>query len=146
MIKPRFDEKFGHWDIRLPADDVAGRVRGKIVSGGWAIWYCFGKDERGEYLVYYAAHRMTNDRHVRIYEDGTTEGLPELISMRLCSKDPEEDARLEEEHRRENHEVEEMLEKKGFGVTGDEPGGVQINRFLTLNKVDLSPMKRRRRT
>ncbi len=25
-----------------------------------------------------------------------------------------------------------MLEEKGFGMTGDKPGGVQINRFLAL--------------
>jgi hypothetical protein len=29
-----------------------------------------------------------------------------------------------------------MLEAKGFGLEGDEPGGVQVNRYLHVNKWD----------
>jgi len=29
-----------------------------------------------------------------------------------------------------------MLEEKGFGIGGDEPGGVQINRVLQVNKIE----------
>ena len=29
-----------------------------------------------------------------------------------------------------------ILEEKGFGMEGDEPGGVQINRFLALGGMD----------
>ena len=64
------------------------------------------------------------------------EGLPAISSMRLASEDPEEDARLEAEHRQETQRVVRMLEEKGFGMEGDEPGGVQINRFLALGGMD----------
>jgi hypothetical protein len=75
---------------------------------------------------------MTNDRHHRLREDGTDEDLPVIHSMRLVSPDPEEDARRAAEHLAANREVARMLEEKGFGMAGDEPGGVQMNRWLTL--------------
>ncbi|MDP9474165.1 MAG: hypothetical protein M3R38_00415 [Actinomycetota bacterium] len=69
-------------------------------------------------------------------EDGSREGLPTIFSMRLASADPKEDARLEAEYREEMQKVKSMLEEKGFGMTGDEPGGVRINRFLVLGGGD----------
>lgn len=56
--------------------------------------------------------------------------------MRPASQDPEEDARLEEEYRKETRQVARMLEEKGFTIEGDEPGGVVINRFLALGGED----------
>lgn len=135
-IETAFAKDFSHWGITLPPENVRERRRGKIVAAGWAIWYLFGHDERGEYLDYYASHRMTNDRHVRIYESGQVESLPAINSMRLASSDPEEDARLEAEHREEQCKVARILEEKGFGMEGDEPGGVQINRYLALGGDD----------
>jgi hypothetical protein len=43
---------------------------------------------------------------------------------------------MEAEYQAENQRVAEILEAKGFGVQGDEPGGVQINQFLRLQKSD----------
>jgi len=62
--------------------------------------------------------------------------VPAIAGLRLCSKDPEEDARLKAEYCAENQRVARLLEEKGFDLTGDEPGGVQINRFLHLGKLD----------
>lgn len=104
------------------------------MKGGWAIWYLFGSDEKGDYLEYDASHRITNDRHIRIYSDGLCEGLRAIREFRLCSIDPQEDSRLEDEYFAENQAVSRMLEEKGLGLEGDEPGGVQINRFLHLKK------------
>ena len=131
-----FARDFSHWGIMLPTENVRERRRGKIVAAGWAIMYLFGSNERGEYLDYYASHRMTNDRHVRIYESGQVESLPTISTMRLISRDPEEDARLEAEYREEQRRVARILDEKGFGLEGDEPGGVQINRYLTLGGED----------
>jgi hypothetical protein len=127
-----FNTDFARWGIQLPAEGIAQRRRGKIVAHGWAIWYLFGRDADGEYLDYYAAHRMTNDRHRRIHADGRCSGLPTLGGMRLCSPDPEEDARLKAEFTAANREIGAMLRAKGFGIEGDEPGGVTINRALRL--------------
>lgn len=142
----QFRRDFGHWGIVLPPDAVKGRRRGKILAAGWAIWYLFESDERGEYLDYYACHRMTGDRHVRIREDGSEEDLPTVESMRPASREPQEDARLRAEHLAQNRRVAKMLEKKGFGMEGDEPGGVQINRYLVLGRDDWNPNEGRRRT
>lgn len=42
-----------------------------------------GEDGRGEYLDYYAAHRMTEDAHVRLYADG---GFALLATPSLTSR------------------------------------------------------------
>ena len=134
---------FAFFYVLLPADVVGLQVdeglrnlhaRGKIVQAGWAIWYLFGSDENGEYLDYYASHRMTDDRHVRIYAHGSTQDLPVISGGRICSEDPEEDARLGREHLTENQRIAKMLEEKGFGISGDEPGGVQIIRYFRMNE------------
>lgn len=82
-IERCFNNDFVSWGIILPPEHVRERKRGKIVEAGWAIWYLFGSDGRGEHLDYYVSHRMTNDRHLRIREDGTEEYLPIVSTMRL---------------------------------------------------------------
>ncbi len=119
-METRFNEQFGHWNIPLPPDDIANRRRGKIIHAGWVIYYLFGADpQKGEYLDYFAAHRMTNDRHVRIYENGATEGLPTLEWYRLSSKDPEEEKRLEAEYMATNQAIGKMLDEKWGWCHGD---------------------------
>ena len=135
-IESTFNDSFSNWEIRLPPEAVEQRERGKIVQAGWAIWYLFGSDGKGEYLDYYASHRRTNDRHLRIYADGICENLPTISSFRRASEDPKEEARLDAEYFAENQKISQMLDEKGFGLQGDEPGGVQINRTLHLKKLD----------
>ena len=131
-MEERFRDHFAPWGITIPSGYVQEGRRGKIVEAGWAIWHLFGSDEKGEYLDYYASHRMTDDRHVRIREDGTEEHLSTVSTIRIVSPDPEEDARQEAKFLAENRRVAAMLEEKGFGMEGDEPGGVQINCYLRL--------------
>lgn len=113
-IANTFAQQFAHWKIIIPENDLKDRSNGYIQEAGWLIQYCFGMDETGEYLDYYATHRMTNDRHVRIYADGKKKNLPALSSMRLVSKDPIEDKQLKEEYYEHNHKVVELLAEKGF--------------------------------
>ena len=117
-IETQFNAAFSHWNIRLPPEDLAQRRRGKIVQAGWTIWYLFGADEHGDYLDYYATHHMTNDRHVRLYANGRSEGLPTMQEFRRGSEDPEEDARLEAEYHAENRRIGHLLAAKGFGPHG----------------------------
>jgi hypothetical protein len=112
------------------------RRRGYLAKTGWAIWYLFCSDEKGEYLDHYPSHRMTDDTHMRIYADGTAEELPSIATFRIVSHDPAEDARLEAEYFARNQEVARMLEEKDFGMTGSEPSGVAINSYLHLNPTD----------
>ena len=125
VIADIFANRFAHWDIFLPEEDINSKRRGHIQKAGWLIQYCFGKDETGEYLDYYAAHRMTDDSHVRIYADGTKKSLPALCRWHLTSEDPEEAKRLENEFYKRNQEISEMLSKKGFTK-------FTINMFLSV--------------
>lgn len=61
LIADTFSKHFSHWDITLPEKDLKKRSNGYIQKAGWLIQYCFGEDDKGEYLDYYAAHRMTDD-------------------------------------------------------------------------------------
>ena len=133
-IEERFSQAFQVWRIQLPREAIENRRRGKIVEAGWTIWYLFGSDEDGEYLDYYSSHRMTNDSHVRIYEDGRVESLESLDGMRRTSRDPEENARLEDEFWDHNERVARMLEEKGFGLQGDEHGSAIVNRTLLSSR------------
>jgi len=132
-IEVRFNTIFTIWGIRLPSDAVTKRKRGKIIHAGWTIWYLFGSDENGEYLDYYASHRMTEDDHVRIYFDGSCELLPTICTFRLVSQNPEEDARLEAEYIEKNRRILEMLKAKGFCLQGDEPGHIGMKRHLATS-------------
>ena len=114
LIADTFANRFAHWKITLPKKDLKDRRGGYIQNSGWLIQYCFGKDETGEYMDYYAAHRMTDDSHVRIYEDGREESLPALSSYLLLSDDPVEAKRLKDEYEKHNQEVVKMLNEKGF--------------------------------
>lgn len=119
-----FAKHFANWKINLPEEDLKNRNNGYIQNAGWLIQYCFGKDENGEYLDYYAAHRMTGDSHVRIHVDGKEESLPSLSSMYPISDDPIEAKKLKDEHDEHNRKVVEMLNEKGFNK-------FTINMFLS---------------
>ena len=127
-IEAQFNESFRNWHIRLPREAIKARQRGKIVEAGWTIWFLFGADASGEYLDYYSSHRMTNDSHVRLYDDGRVEGLESLWDMHSTSDDPDEAARLEDEFWDHNERVARLLEDKGFGLQGDEHGSAIVRR------------------
>ena len=127
LIEENFNKTFAHWKIVLSEKDLNDRNSGYIQKAGWLIQYCFGEDQIGEYMDYYAAHRMTNDRHVRIYADGSKESLPALHSMHLTSEDPVEAKRLKDEFYQHNREVGQMLVKKGFDK-------FTLNMYLCLDK------------
>ncbi len=141
-IIEQFNRDFAHWGIRLPLDAVREKGRGKIIKAGWAIWYRFGVGSKGEYLDYYSAHRMTDDRHTRVYEDGQIENLPTIISMYRVTDDPEENSRIRAEFYAKNQEIAAMLAEKGFGISGEEPGAIQINRFLHVRQTGEKPRVR----
>jgi hypothetical protein len=132
-LRSMFKRSFAHWGIEIP-EDVEPRDRaGHIVEQGWAIWFRFGADDTGEFLDYYAAHRMTEDRHVRLRVSGGEESLAAIATMRLASEDPAEDARLHAEHLEANRRTEQLLREKGFGLTGAEPFSVVANRLLATD-------------
>lgn len=115
-IEEIFAEHFARWAIRLPIDAVLNRERGVIQEQGWHIQYLFGKDERGSYLDYFASHRMTNDRHVRIYETGEIDSLPvyeEFMTFPDGASEAEKE-RIRKAYYENNQRVTELLKAKGF--------------------------------
>jgi hypothetical protein len=109
-IKKHFDEYFSNWKIELPEKDLADRLNGYIAKSGWLIQYCFGTENGMGYLDFYASHRMTNDRHLRIYENGETKELLAYLEF-FFFDDNGTGKRKYEEH---NKEVRKMLIEKGF--------------------------------
>lgn len=130
-IARRFRRTFTSWGIALAPEDVEAGRRGKTVEGGWDVWYLFGEDERG---AYFDSHRMTDDRHARVREDGSVEHLPTIDTFRIAPQNPREDSRLGAEYLEHNRRVGRMLRAKGFGVAGDEPLSIRVNRNLRLGR------------
>jgi hypothetical protein len=113
LIARRFAETFATWEFTLPRRDLARRTPGFISRKGWLVQYCFGEDERSRYLDYYAAHRMTDDDHVRIREDGTTEVLPAISGFYCCSG-PEGQKEARRRSAERNRAIAQTLVEKGF--------------------------------
>jgi len=116
LIKKYFEEYFSHWKIELPAKTFTERLNGYIHDcSGWLIQYCFGRENGLEYMDFYAYHNMTNDRHIRIYENGEAKDLPAYWSgYGYNSKDPHSEERAKKDMKEHNREVTEVLTAKGF--------------------------------
>ena len=136
-LRQRFNRAFGNWDIELPADAMKPGIVWLIVQQGWTIWTRFNTDIEDEraHLDYYAMHRMTNDRHVRLYAGGEGESLPAIESCLIYPADATkgEVEALEAEQNSRNRAVEEMLDAKGFVMTADAHPSAQVNRYLIMH-------------
>jgi hypothetical protein len=115
-IKAAFAEYFERWNIRLPAELDAHSAPGQISQQGWRIQYLTGEDEKGCYLDFYASHRMTSDRHVRIYESGRVQHLPAYQEhvIYAAGASEAEKRQAEREFQEYNRQVKKILEEKGF--------------------------------
>ncbi len=72
----RCSTSFANFDIRIEPEDVRLGSRRRIGQRGWRIAYRIDPDDAGlPSLEFYATHRMTNDRHVRIWADGHVDHL-----------------------------------------------------------------------
>ncbi|BAI61026.1 conserved hypothetical protein [Methanocella paludicola SANAE] len=128
-VKREFGQYFGHWNIELPEEDLANRSPGFITKAGWSIRYIFGKDGDREYLEFYAMHLMTDDRHVRIYEDVEYQELDAICSMfGFDPKIPGDEERAERENREYNQRVYKELQEKGLDM-------MSVNTYLSLNNM-----------
>ena len=134
QLRQRFDRAFVRWGIQLPVDAMSPGVDWLITQHGWTIWTRFdiGVEDGREHLDYYAMHRMTNDRHVRLYADGDEEDLPAMQEGYVI---PQGATVAEQEAARDkyfssNQAVEKLLEEKGFVMTDQAHGSARINRYL----------------
>ena len=92
-IETYFTDYFKHWNISLPPDSVRAREPAHIFEQGWHIGYLWGSEDGEEYLEVLAQHRMTDDRHFRVFASGRVEDLP--APARVLQLRPERDRRGE---------------------------------------------------
>ena len=135
QLRQRFNHDFEHWGIELPVDAMSPGSVCLIVQRGWTIWTRFdiaAVDER-ERLDYYAMHRMTNDRHVRLYADGEEEILPALEEFYAQGDTEEEERAARARFFAHNQAVDKLLEDKGFVMTDQAYTSARISRYLLTN-------------
>ena len=111
-IEIAFAETFENWNIKLPPEATALRQPGEIKQRGWVIRYVFGED----CLDYYAEHRMTDPRHVRIHPDGRSESLEAPRDMYAYPGNADEATRqkAKDEYHAYNRRVYAELRAKGL--------------------------------
>lgn len=136
-IQEAFTERFQHFDLRLPDENLRERRKGSMPYGcSGRIYYVFGEEDGREYLEYYSYHRMGESRG-RIWEDGTRESLPELCSMfGFDPKVPGDRERKEAEMQRRYRETLQDLIEKGLFDDEPVPGSLAINSYLVLHRDD----------
>ncbi|PLS79797.1 MAG: hypothetical protein CYG59_11355 [Chloroflexi bacterium] len=114
-IPTTFANYFANWNITLPPDAVATRSRGELRQTGWFIRYQWHEENNDLCLDFYASHRMTNDRHVRIHRDGMLEHLPAYQDMMVHNPAiPGDKERAQREYDEYNRRVAEELREKGW--------------------------------
>ena len=134
QLLQRFNRAFANWEIELPIDAMSPGVVWLIVQRGWTIWTRFdiGDDDGRGRLDYYAMHRMTDDRHIRMYADGKEESLPAIGGFWVIPQGatPAEEKEARDKHLAHNQAVEKLLEEKGFVMTDQAHPSAQLNRYL----------------
>ncbi len=112
-IGEAFAAYFKDFDIRLPADIQPSG--GLIKQAGWNIRYTLGRDGGRGYLELYAMNRMTNDRHLRIYDDGTVQTLGIVSQGVTFNPDiPGDRERAERERKTSDERLIADLKRKGL--------------------------------
>ena len=136
QLRQRFNCAFADWGIELPADAVSLGLVCLIVQRGWTIWTRFDiatEDDR-ECLDYYAMHRMTNDRHGRLYADGEGEYLPAMEAHYIQGATVEEEKAARHKFFAYNQAVDKLLEEKGFVMTDQAHTRARISRYLLITR------------
>lgn len=132
-IDKYFTEYFRHWNISLPPDSVTARSPGHIFEQGWHIGYLWGTEKGEDYLELLAQHRMTDDRHFRIFASGRVEDLPgpaTFYSYGPKATD-EEKAEAEREYVESNRRIHAQLRDLGLlPPHGDNLPAQEINEYL----------------
>ena len=132
QLRRAFNDSFKTWKIELPIDALEPGVVWLIMNHGWLVWTRFGDEEGREYLDVLAAHRMTNERHFRMYSDGETVGLPaQLESFGYPGDAPEKErAEAKAKYFAYNRQVSKTLEEKGFVLPDDLGDSYPVSRRL----------------
>lgn len=121
-----FNGCFTNFAITIAPEDVTSGWRAVIRQRGWHITLRVTPDDAGSpSLEFYATHRMTSDRHIRIWADGFLEHLDAIQEFVVFDpKIPGSKEASEERYFQRNRAVAEQLRASGLYPEGD------INAFL----------------
>jgi hypothetical protein len=111
-----FERYFKNWDIHLPEDLPLGRPSEIQNERGWGIRVRI--DEEGDEVVLevYAGHRMTNDRHFRVHQDGRLEyleALPDFVVIPAGSSEDEQ-ALIRQDQANDNRRIRQAMQERGL--------------------------------
>lgn len=124
-----FAAYFANWDIELPPGAETAMGPGLIRKAGWSIRYRFDVED-AKYLEFYAIHRMTDDRRLRIYASGRTEHLNTIQQMLIW--DPKVgSSEAEAKHRYDERNRRVAFELRSLGLYPDD----DINTYLRTHDV-----------
>jgi hypothetical protein len=113
QIQAAFKEYFDEFDLELPK---TLKEKGTIQQGGWSITYVLtreGDDQPA--LDFFAEHRLTNPRLIRIHPDGRVEEVASL--QENFGFDPDvagDQQRAEKEFQEHNDRFAKLLEERGL--------------------------------
>lgn len=108
--------------------DAGGHAYDRGLHIGWA----WGRDASlGIFLDLLWEHRMAGIVACRYWQDGSTEAIPTPFEFRVCSADPDEDARLEREYNERNRRLYADLRGRGLlPPIGENLGSQDLNEYL----------------
>lgn len=132
-IETYFTRYFQNWKISLPPDAVEARKPGHIFERGWHVGYLWGAENGEEYLEVLAQHRMTDDRHFRVFASGRVEDLPAPATFYSYGPDATEGerARAEREYVEHNRQIHAQLRDLGLlPPAGGNLPALEINEYL----------------
>ncbi|HEY6724808.1 MAG TPA: hypothetical protein VI197_12295 [Polyangiaceae bacterium] len=99
--------------VTLPQAPLA--VRGQVTMARWSVNYLLSESDGRPCLDFYATNRFTNDRHVRIHEDGRLEHLDAPLELFIHDpKVPGDRERAERAYFEHNRRIYELLRSKGL--------------------------------
>jgi hypothetical protein len=137
-IAAAFNDHFRNFGIRIEPRDVVPGERRSLSHRGWRVSFRIDPDDSGApALEFYATHRMTSDRHVRIWADGQSQQLEAIDEFYVF--DPKQPGSEEASRRRyeeHNRKVAQELRERGLYPHGD------INAYLRTHGSDIDSSRR----
>lgn len=116
LIAQRFAEDYLRRGVPVEADAVAGHDAGHLFEKGWHLGFVWDEEGGEEYLEILAQHRMTNDRHYRVWASGPFESLeaPRESMTIPHGADAAELERHTREYHEENARIYARLRERGL--------------------------------